>query len=115
MKWTLPSLAGLEAFDAVDRHGSFTRAAKALHVTQSCELTRVSDSNGDGFLTEDEMTSFIQSRPARGQRGGQRGGEGGAGRRPGQAPGARGSMPVAQQRVHCRNIAQQSWPLPDHR
>lgn len=37
----LPSLAGLEAFEAVARHRSFTRAAEALHVTQSAVSHRV--------------------------------------------------------------------------
>lgn len=38
---TLPSLAGLEAFEAVARHRSFTRAAAELHVTQSAVSHRV--------------------------------------------------------------------------
>lgn len=37
----LPSLAGLEAFEAVARHRSFTRAAEELHVTQSAVSHRV--------------------------------------------------------------------------
>jgi len=37
----LPSLAGLEAFEAVARHRSFTRAAEELHVTQSAISHRV--------------------------------------------------------------------------
>lgn len=37
----MPSLAGLEAFEAVARHKSFTRAAKELHVTQSAISHRV--------------------------------------------------------------------------
>lgn len=38
---SLPSLAGLEAFEAVARHRSFTRAAAELHVTQSAVSHRV--------------------------------------------------------------------------
>src|SRR5688500_5451778 len=38
---SLPSLAGLEAFEAVSRHRSFTRAAAELHVTQSAVSHRV--------------------------------------------------------------------------
>jgi len=37
----MPSLPGLEAFDAVARLGSFTRAALELHVTQSAVSHRV--------------------------------------------------------------------------
>jgi LysR family glycine cleavage system transcriptional activator len=37
----LPSLAGLEAFECVARHASFTRAAEELHVTQSAVSHRV--------------------------------------------------------------------------
>ncbi len=37
----LPSLLGLEAFDAVARLGSFTRAARELHVTQSAVSHRL--------------------------------------------------------------------------
>ncbi|MCA9605443.1 MAG: transcriptional regulator GcvA [Myxococcales bacterium] len=37
----LPSLPGLEAFDAVARLGSFTRAARELHVTQSAVSHRL--------------------------------------------------------------------------
>ncbi len=37
----LPSLPGLEAFEAVARHKSFTRAARELHVTQSAISHRV--------------------------------------------------------------------------
>lgn len=37
----LPSLPGLEAFEAVARNGSFTRAARELHVTQSAISHRV--------------------------------------------------------------------------
>lgn len=38
---SLPSLAGLEAFEAVARNASFTRAARELHVTQSAVSHRV--------------------------------------------------------------------------
>lgn len=37
----LPSLAGLEAFEAVSRHSSFTLAARELHVTQSAISHRI--------------------------------------------------------------------------
>lgn len=37
----LPSLAGLEAFEAAARHGSFTAAARELHVTQSAVSHRI--------------------------------------------------------------------------
>lgn len=37
----LPSLSGLEAFDAVVRLGSFTRAAKGLHISQSAVSHRI--------------------------------------------------------------------------
>lgn len=38
---TLPTLPGLEAFEAVARHGSFTRAARELHVTQGAVSHRI--------------------------------------------------------------------------
>lgn len=38
---SLPSLSGLEAFDAVVRVGSFTRAAAALHISQSAVSHRI--------------------------------------------------------------------------
>ncbi|MEC7520255.1 MAG: transcriptional regulator GcvA [Myxococcota bacterium] len=37
----LPTLPGLEAFEAAARHGSFTRAAEELHVTQSAISHRI--------------------------------------------------------------------------
>ncbi|MFK7991004.1 MAG: LysR substrate-binding domain-containing protein [Sandaracinaceae bacterium] len=37
----LPSLSGLEAFDAVVRVGSFTRAAASLHISQSAVSHRI--------------------------------------------------------------------------
>ncbi|HJL14709.1 MAG TPA: transcriptional regulator GcvA [Sandaracinaceae bacterium LLY-WYZ-13_1] len=41
MPTRLPSLPGLEAFEAVARLGSFTRAARALHVTQGAVSHRI--------------------------------------------------------------------------
>lgn len=35
MNWNLPSLAALRIMEASARHGSFTRAARELHITQS--------------------------------------------------------------------------------
>jgi LysR family transcriptional regulator, glycine cleavage system transcriptional activator len=35
MNWNLPSLAALRILEASARHGSFTRAARELHITQS--------------------------------------------------------------------------------
>ncbi|SED63652.1 transcriptional regulator GcvA [Streptomyces melanosporofaciens] len=41
MGWQLPSLNPLKAFEAAGRHGSLTRAAKELHVTQGAVSRQV--------------------------------------------------------------------------
>ena len=41
MNRRLPSLTGLQAFEAVARHGSFTRAAEELNVTQTAVSHRI--------------------------------------------------------------------------